>query len=478
MSAVAIDRDRLAELTADELESFRERNPASRALSARAQPLLLGGVPMNWMNKWASAHPIAGAPGAFPIFARRAQGARVTDVDGHDYIDFCLGDSGAMTGHSPPQVKAALRSALADGLTYMLPTAASIEAADALSERFAVERWQFTVSATDANRFAIRLARAITGRSKILVFNHCYHGTVDETLATLDGEGNVVARPFNLGPPVPVAQTTRVVEFNDIAALQRELACGDVACVLAEPALTNVGIVLPADGFHDALRALTREHQTLLILDETHTLSASWSGFCGLHGLSPDILTVGKAIASGIPAGAYGLSSELASRVERDGSLGATLTEGIGSGGTLAGNALTAAAIKVTLREVLTPAAHRHMLSLGERWALGVREVIARFALPWHVTQLGGRAEYHFHPRRPANGSELAAAGDEALERYLRLSMINRGILTTPFHNMALMCPLTTAEDVDRHTAALDQAIAQLFSAASPNARVDAGGHQ
>jgi glutamate-1-semialdehyde 2,1-aminomutase len=464
MIGTTIDRGRLGELTARELQRFRDANPISQALSSRAQPVLLGGVPMNWMNKWASAFPIAGAPGAFPIFVRRAEGVHVTDVDGHAYIDFCLGDSGAMTGHSPPQVTEALARGLGDGFTYMLPTEAAIEAAELLSERFAVARWQFTVSATDANRFAIRLARAITRRSKVLVFNHCYHGSVDEALATLDADGNVAARAFNLGPPVPLAQTTRVVEFNDVGGLERELAAGDVACVITEPALTNVGIVLPAPGFHDALRELTRNHQTLLVLDETHTLSAGWSGLCGLHRLSPDILTVGKAIASGVPAGAYGLSSELAARIDRDENLRVALTEGIGTGGTLAGNALTARAIAVTLREVLTPAAHRHMEALGKHWADGVAEIIRRRSLPWHVSQLGGRAEYHFQPQRPENGSDLVAAADEELERYLRLSLINRGVLTTPFHNMALMSPLTTPDQVDHHTALLDGAIAQLLS--------------
>jgi glutamate-1-semialdehyde 2,1-aminomutase len=458
----AIDRARLAELSARELEHFRQQNPGSQELFARAQGVLLGGVPMNWMNKWASAFPIPGEPGAFPVFADDAEGVRVTDVDGHDYIDFCLGDSGAMTGHSPPAIADMLAREVQRGLTYMLPTEAAIEAAELLGERFQIPRWQFTVSATDANRFAIRLARAITGRPKVLVFNHCYHGSVDEAFATIGPDGSVVSRAYNLGPPVAPAATTRVVEFNDIHGLTRELAHGDVACVLTEPALTNVGIVLPQDGFHDALRELTERHDTLLILDETHTLSAGWSGFCGEHGLRPDILTLGKAIASGLPAGAYGLSAELSARIDRDPRMQSALTEGIGTGGTLAGNALTVRAIATTLSEILTPQAHEHMSELGARWADGVREIIARRGLPWHVSQLGGRAEYHFRADAPANGSGLAAVTDEEIERYLRLSLINRGILTTPFHNMALMSPVTTAEQVDRHTEVLDGAIAEL----------------
>jgi glutamate-1-semialdehyde 2,1-aminomutase len=463
MTSTGISREALRELTKRELERFQDENPRSRALAARAEPVLLGGVPMNWMNKWASAFPIADAPGAFPLFVKRAEGALVTDVDGHEYIDFCLGDSGAMTGHAPPRITEVLGGALADGLTYMLPTQAALEAGELLSERFGVARWQFTVSATDANRFAIRLARASTARPKILVFNHCYHGTVDETLATLDSDGGVQPRAFNLGPPVALDQTTRVVEFNDVAGLERELSAGDVACVLTEPALTNVGIVLPAPGFHDRLRALTRESGTLLILDETHTLSAGWSGLCGRDGLRPDIVTVGKAIASGMPVGAYGLSAELAEKIESDQGLRATLTEGIGSGGTLAGNALGMRAIAVTLRDVLTRDAHAHMEEMGTRWATGVEEIIASHSLPWHVSQLGARAEFHFQSTLPHNGAELATAGDEHIERYLRLSLINRGVLTTPFHNMALMSPQTSAGQVDHHLAMLDGAIAELL---------------
>jgi glutamate-1-semialdehyde 2,1-aminomutase len=457
-----VNPTRVRELTERELTRFAETHPASRALSQRAGRALLGGVPMNWMNKWATAFPIDGAPGAFPLFATRAEGARLHDVDGRAYVDFCLGDTGAMTGHAPPPVVAALARVAGDGMTYMLPTEAAIEAAELLGERFGLPQWQFTVSATDANRFAIRLARAVTRRPKVLVFNHCYHGTVDEAFATLDGDGAVAMRPYNLGPPVPLAETTRVVEFNDLAGLERELAHGDVACVLTEPALTNVGIVLPQPGFHDGLRELTRAAGTLLIVDETHTLSAGPAGLTGVHGLTPDLVTLGKAVASGLPTGAYGIAAELAQRIAADRELRQTLTEGIGTGGTLAGNALTMRAVAVTLREVLTPAAYERMIALATRWADGVRAEIERRGLGWHVTQLGARAEYHFSPRAPSSGAELAAAGDEPLERLLRLHMINRGIVTTPFHNMALMCPATSAEDVDRHGAALGEILDEL----------------
>jgi glutamate-1-semialdehyde 2,1-aminomutase len=459
-----IDRDHLARLTRRELQTFVRSHPRSQALYARGRQTMLGGVPMNWMNKWATADPLEGGPSGFPLFVAGARGATITDVDGQRYIDFCLGDTGAMTGHSPPAVQATLRASAAGGYTFMLPTEAAIEATSALAQWFGLPSWQLTVSATDANRFAIRLARALTGRRKILVFNHCYHGSVDESFATLDAEQHVVERPFNMGAPVPPAQTTRVVEFNDLPALERELAGGDVACVLTEPALTNVGIVLPEPGFHAQLRELTRRTGTLLIVDETHTISAGHGGYTTLHALEPDMLTIGKAIASGIPAGAYGLSAPLTERIGDDAGLRRTLTEGIGTGGTLAGNALTARVIAVTLREVLTAEALAEMVALGGAWAEGVREVIHRHALPWHVTQLGARAEYAFRPSAARTGAELAAAGDEELERFLRLHLINRGILTTPFHNMALMSPATRREDVDRHTRVLDEAVTELLA--------------
>lgn len=458
-----VDRDRLRGLLARELDRYREGNPASQERYERAQKHMLAGVPMSWMLKWAGASPIEGEPSGFPLFAERASGSRLIDVDGHEYVDFCLGDTGAMTGHSPVALTEHLAETLGDGLTYMLPTDAVIEASELLSERFDLPIWQFTVSATDANRFAIRLARTLTSRPRILVFNYCYHGTVDESFATIADDGTPAARDWNMGPPVSLDQTTRVVEFNDLAALEQELAHGDVACVLTEPALTNVGIVLPAPGFHDALRELTKESGALLVLDETHTICAGPGGYTGEFGLDPDILTIGKAIGGGVPAGAWGLSADISARVQDDPWMAQAMVEGIGTGGTLAGNAHSARAIAATLRHQLDADAFRHMEEMATRWRNGVERVIDEYRLPWHVTQLGARAEYHFTSDRPQNGAELAAIGDEELERFLRLYLINRGILTTPFHNMALMGPDTSSADVDLHEEVLDEAAADVF---------------
>jgi glutamate-1-semialdehyde 2,1-aminomutase len=400
-------------------------------------------------------------PGGFPLFVAEARGGRFVDVDGREYVDLCLGDTGSMTGHAPPPTLRALERQAARGLTLMLPSEDALWVGEELARRFGLPSWQFALTATDANRFSIRLARHVTGRPKLLVFNWCYHGTVDETFATLAG-GAVVARRGNLGPPVDPAVTTRVVEFNDVGALERELAHGDVACVLAEPALTNVGIVHPEPGFHDALRELTRRHGTLLVIDETHTICAGPGGYTAAHGLEPDVLTIGKPIGGGVPAAAYGFTADLAGRVGAAVELEDVDVGGVG--GTLAGNALSLAAVRATLSEVLTEEAFTRMIALAERYTAGVERAIEEFGLPWHVTRLGCRAEYLFGSGRPRNGTEANAAGDFALERYMHLFALNRGILLTPFHNMALMSPATTEADVDRHTEVFREAAAELAS--------------
>jgi glutamate-1-semialdehyde 2,1-aminomutase len=368
-----------------------------------------------------------------------------------------------MAGHSPERTIRAVAEQAARGITLMLPSEDSLVVADELARRFGLARWQFALTATDANRFAIRLARRITGRPKILVFNWCYHGTVDETFATLDADGRVVAREGNIGPPVPLDETTRVVEWNDADALERELAHGDVACVLAEPALTNIGIVLPEPGFHAALRESTRHHGTLLIVDETHTLCAGPGGYTRAHGLEPDLLTVGKSIGGGIACAAYGFSEEVAARVEA--SIPRDESDVGGVGGTLAANVLSLAAMRATLAEVLTDDAFARMIALGERFEKGVASAIAARGLPWHATRLGCRVEYLFRLDRPRTGSEAAAGGDPLLDRLIHLYALNRGILLTPFHNMALMSPATTDEDVDRHTDVFAEATAAIVAA-------------
>jgi len=447
---VAIDRSRLQRLLTEEEARFEREHPRSKALFERAKASLLGGVPMNWMVRWA---------GSFPIFVDEARGAYFTDVDGRRYLDLCLGDTGAMTGHAPEASVQAISERAQRGTTFMLPTEDAIYVGEELARRFGLPYWQTTLTATDANRFALRLARHITGRKKILVFNWCYHGTVDETFVTLK-DGLAVPRKGNTGPAINPAETTRVIEFNDIKALEAALAPGDIACVLAEPVMTNIGIVHPQPGFHDALREITRRTGTLLIIDETHTICAGVGGYTRANHLQPDILTLGKPIAGGIPAAVYGLSAEVAERVQASLPVDEADTGGIG--GTLAGNALTLVAMRATLEHVLTQAAYDHAIPLAQRFTEGVQSVIEEYALPWHVTRLGCRAEYWFRPTPPINGGEAAASVDGDLDRYMHLAALNRGILMTPFHNMALIAPATTAADIDLHTQVFRESVAAL----------------
>lgn len=448
-----IDRGRLTTLLADERARFAEEHPASARAYTAGRRHLFGGVPMTWMNK---------AAGTFPLYLRGARGARVTDIDGREYVDFALGDTGAMAGHSPAPVVAAVRRRIEEqgGLTAMMPTENAEWVAAELERRFGPSQWSFTLTATDANRWAIRLARHVTGRPRILVFAWCYHGSVDESFALPGPAGEAVARPGNVGAPVDLAVTTRVVDFNDTDALEGALAHGDVAAVLMEPALTNIGIVLPQPGYLEAVRRLTRRHGTLLINDETHTFSAGPGGATGAWALEPDIVTIGKAIGGGIPVGAYGLSAALAEQVAALPDIDLVDTGGVG--GTLAGNALSLDAARATLEHVLTADAFTSMTARATRFTAGVQQVIAATGVPWSVAQLGARTEYRFMSPAPTSGTASAAAGDAELEDYLHVYLANRGVLITPFHNMALMAPDTTDADVDRHTELFGEAVAAL----------------
>ena len=447
-----IDRARLEALRAQEEQSFVDLHPRSAALAERARGSLLAGVPMPWMTRW---------PGAFPVFVDRAEGARLTDVDGVEYVDLCLGDTGAMAGHALPQVTAVVAGRLAKGATVMLPSDDAVWVGDELTRRFGLPSWQLAMSATDANRFVLRFARHLTGRPRIAVMDWCYHGTVDETLAVLGEGGAVVPRPGALGPQVDVAVTTAVVPFNDPDALDRRLAEGDVACLLLEPALTNIGIVLPDPGYLDAVREITRRHGVLLVVDETHTMCAGPGGCTAAWGLEPDLLVVGKAIGGGIPCAAYGMTAEVAERLS--GPMLGHEIDVAGVGGTLTGSALATAAIRATLATCLRDEDFAVSVPLAERFAAGVADAIAAHGLDWHVQRLGCRAEYWFCPP-PRDGAAAAAAVDEDLEAFLHLWALNRGVLLTPFHNMALFSPAHTEADVDRHTEVFSAALDALVS--------------
>jgi glutamate-1-semialdehyde 2,1-aminomutase len=447
-----IDRRRLTALIDRERADYEAAHPRSAELFHVADHLF-GRVPMTWMGKWS---------GGFPLYLDRAKGNRITDVDGHEYVDFALGDTGAMAGHSPqPTVDAVIeRVGRLGGVTAMLPTADAEWVGAELSRRFGLPLWSFALSATDANRWAIRLARLATGRSKILTFAYCYHGSVDEAFALPGPAGEAVSRPGNVGAPVSLNVTTRVAEFNDLASVETQLAHGDVAAILAEPALTNIGIVLPEPGFLEGLRELATRYGALLMIDETHTISAGPGGATRLWNLRPDIVVIGKSIGGGIAGGAYGITDGVRQLVDAHGD--ADLVDVGGVGGTLAGNALSVAAMRATLEHVLTDDAFTHMVALATDFTRGVQDTIDGSGVGWSVSQLGARSEYRFASPAPRTGTSSAAAGDDELDEYLHLYLLNRGVLITPFHNMALMCPDTTKADVALHTTLFAAAVDEL----------------
>ncbi len=455
MTRTGIDRAAALALLAQERAMFIERHPASRALSERARQHLLFGVPLHWMNDW-------GTP--FALQVAQARGAQVTDLDGHVLSDFCLGDTGAMFGHSPPPVVQALARQQAKGMTAMLPGEDAAVVGELLSERFGLPFWQFALSASDANRFVLRWLRAASGRPKLLVFNGCYHGTVDDVFVDLVG-GVPTQRASLLGQVHDLTAHTVVVEFNDLQALEAALAPGDVACVLAEPAMTNIGMVLPQDGYWEAAQALIRRHGAALVLDETHTISCGPGGYAKLHGLRPDAMVLGKPLGGGLPCAAYGFSAEWAERAVRAKQDAAPGHSGIGT--TLSGNLLAMAAMRATLSDLMTDTVYAGMLDTSDLLAQGLRAVINRHRLPWCVAQLGARSEFQFCASTPRNGSEAGAAFDPQLEQFLHLALLNREVMITPFHNMMLVCPDTTAADVQKLLAAFDE----VLDALRPGAR-------
>jgi glutamate-1-semialdehyde 2,1-aminomutase len=445
--------DRLTAFAAREAATYAKARPKSAKALAKGAGTFLGGVPMHWMADWPMPH--------LPLVAT-AQGARITDIDGHKLDDFCLGDTGSMFGHSPPPVAKAIRAQARHGLTYMLPTEAALQAGHLLTDRFGDFRWQIATTATDANRFALRVARAITGRPKVLVFNGCYHGTVDETFVTLEN-GTTVNAPGLLGQVTDLTQTAVCCEFNDLAGVEAALAKGDVAAILTEPVMTNSCMVLPEAGFHDGLRQLSLKYGALLIIDETHTISSGLGGYTRVHSLRPDIFVVGKCVAGGMPTAVWGLSPATAERyliVNADRPSGRS-----GMGTTLSANPMQFACLVATLDKVMTPANYAHMEKLAERLSHGLAKVIDRHAAPWHVVRVGARVEFICAPGPLKNGAEAAFAHQPQVEAAIHTALINRGTLIAPFHNMMLISPATKKAQVDHLIASFDAILSDLFQA-------------
>ena len=431
---------------------FTQRNPNSKRLSGDAAKNWLKGVPMHWMVDW-------GTP--FPLFVVKAQGVDVTDADGNTYIDFCLGDTGAMFGHSPPAIVETLRREAANGLTTMMPSPDAVIVGQLLEDRFGLPVWQVTATASDANRAVIKWCRAITGRNNILVFNHCYHGAVDDTYVSIDG-GSPHTDPALIGEVRDLTEFTRVVEFNDIQALEKALAERDVACVLAEPVMTNAGMVLPDEGYHAALRDITRRAGTLLILDETHCMSSGPGGYTGEHGLEPDGMVLGKPIAGGIPAAVYGFSADAAARI---GTFLETRTPGhSGIGTTLAGSKIQLALMRAVLETYFTREAFAPLFALAKKLEKGITDVIDEYSLPWHVVRVGARVEFMCTPERPKNGGEAAKLIHRSVDQAVHHYLLNHGLIITPFHNMMLICPATTKHHVELLVQRLDECACELVS--------------
>jgi glutamate-1-semialdehyde 2,1-aminomutase len=433
-----VARSRIKSVFAQEQITFANAHSKSRAALEAGASAFLYGVPLHWMTDWSMP---------FVMLVEKARGARLTDIDGHKYDDFCLGDTGSMFGHSPKPVAKAIRHQASIGLTYMLPTEDTMEVGKLLTEKFGPFLWQIATTASDANRFALRVARAVTGRKKILVFNACYHGAVDETFVRLKA-GKQIQKPGLVGQAVDLSKNTVVVEFNDIAALEKALSSKDIACVITEPVLTNSCMVLPEPGFHRALRKLTRETSTLLLIDETHTISSGLGGYTRTHGLEPDIFVLGKPVAGGISAAVWGLSSETARRFLESEKTREPGYSGIGT--TLSANPMQFAAMRACLSEVMTKANYAHMEKLADLLETMLAKVIRERELPWHVVRVGARVEFICAPGPLKNGTQSEAAHQSELEKCIHLGMLNRGSLIAPFHNMMLISPATTKKQVKR----------------------------
>ena len=435
----------LQQLWDSEQTRFVQTHPGSLALAAQSAQHFLFGVPLHWMRDW---------PGPTNVFVQQAQGATLRCADGLAYSDFCLGDTGAMFGHSPAPVAQAIAAQAHHGLTTMLPSTLTARVGEQLAATFGLPCWQLALSASDANRFVLRWARAVTRRRMVLVFDGCYHGAVDDTLVDC-ADGATVPRPSVLGQVHNHAPYTRVVPFNDLGALEQALADGQVACLLAEPALTNCGLVPPEDDFWPQAQALCQRHGTLLVLDETHTLSTAPGGYACAHKLTPDMLVMGKAIAGGLPCAVYGFSAAVAQTMVQAKAAAAPGHSGIGT--TLSGNALTLAALHAALTHLHTSATYQPMLTLAAALQTGLQERIARHGLPWNVTRLGARMELQYLAHAPRNAQQVRDADQGPLEALTHLFMLNRGVVLTPFHHMMLISPSTTAAQVQQLLTVFDE---------------------
>jgi glutamate-1-semialdehyde 2,1-aminomutase len=448
-----IDPSRVRKLEEEENARFVAERPRSIALQERARGSMPRGVPMAWMDDLYD-HP--------PVWVSHGEGASFTDVDGHTYLDMYVADMSAFCGHAPRPVVDAMTHQATLGTQFLLPSEGAIAVAEHLAHRYGLPKWQFTLSATQANTEVTRLARELTGREIVLMFDAHYHGEGDATLV-VEEDGVVVPETPGLTPGV--AAQARLVQFNDVAALEAALEPGDVALVLAEPAMTNTGFLLPQPGYHEELRRATRETGTLLAIDEVHTLPCAYGGLARAWGLEPDFLTLGKALAAGVPLAAYGMRDEIASLIAPPAQLhremGATVAQ-VATGGTLFANALSMAAGRAALLDVLTEEAFERTASLGERMAAGLRRAIERAGVRWSVAQHGAHASYFFVPEPPADGASSRAADDPGLRALIRVFMANRGVWESGWWLGPTVSVAHSDEDVDRYIDLFGEFLAEV----------------
>lgn len=447
-----IPQDRLTRVAEREARRFAQSRPKAAAAQAKGAENFLNNVPMHWMADWPMPH--------LPLVAK-ATGARLTDIDGYGIDDFCLGDTGSMFGHSPEPVARAIRKQAKRGLTYMLPTEDALEAGRLLTQTFGPFRWQIATTATDANRFSLRVARAVTGRPKVLVFNGCYHGTLDDTMVELT-KGKTANRAGLVGQIHDLSLGAVVCEFNDLAAVEKALAKGDVAAILTEPVMTNCCMVLPDPGFLEGLRSLATQHGALLIIDETHTISTGLGGYTRTHGLTPDMFVVGKCVAGGMPTAVWGMTQDVADRFATYNETRAPGHSGMGT--TLSANPMQFACLRATLEGVMTPENYAHMEAGAERLAIGLAAAIEKHHAPWHVVRVGARVEFICAPGPLKNGSAAHKAHQPQVEAAVHTALLNRGCLIAPFHNMMLVSPATKTRQIDRLIAAFDEILTELFA--------------
>lgn len=448
-----VDLARVRELAEAENARFVAERPKSMALQQQARCSMPRGVPMAWMDDLYD-HP--------PIWVAHGEGATLTDVDGHTYVDMNVADMSAFCGHAPGPVVEAVTARMRLGNQFMLPGEDAIAVAEHLAGRYGLPKWQFTLSGTQANTEVIRLARELTGRSVLLMFDGKYHGEGDATLVIQEGDA-VVAE--SRGLPPGNADQARIVAFNDVAALEAALAPGDVALVLAEPAMTNAGFLLPKPGFHDALRRLTRDAGTLLAIDEVHTLVCAYAGLTGTWGLEPDFLVLGKSIAAGVPLATYGMRDEIADLIappETARTVAGAFVDEVATGGTLFGNVLSMAAGRAALLDVLTDEAFAHTAALGERMAAGLRTAFSSAGLAWSVAQHGGHASYFFVPECPTDAASSRAADDAGLRALIRVFMANRGVWESGWWLGPTVSVGHRAEDVDRYIAVFEEFLGEV----------------